>query len=172
MEARAVSVPAGRLVTLALGFLACAACGAEPPPEAATDGSPNETSTTRPRDVAVTSSQEVEGSRGPPDLPELVFFALGNEPFWNVRVFEDGLRYEALGEEPVLFASPRQVHKSGSGRWEWTAESGTRFISVTIEESPCSDTMSDVSYRYVASVRLGERSLAGCALAGGLAKLE
>ena len=80
-----MSVPAGRIVVCALCLLASGSCGAEPP------------------------SEEVEGARGPADLPDLVFIALGNEPFWNVRVFRDRLRYEALGEEPVEFESPRSV---------------------------------------------------------------
>ena len=141
-----MSVPAGRIVVCALCLLASGSCGAEPPPE------------------------EVEGARGPADLPDLVFIALGNEPFWNVRVFRDRLRYEALGEEPVEFESPRNVTEPGSGRRAWTAETGAQVISVTIEERPCSDTMSDVSYQYAASVRIGERLLAGCALKGGAAE--
>ena len=93
---------------------------------------------------------------------DLVFIALGNEPFWNVRVFTDRLRYEALGGEPVVFESPSSVSEPGSGKWGWSAEAGAQAISVAIEERPCNDTMSDVSYQYAASVRIG------AALARGL----
>ena len=147
-----MSVPAGRIVVCALCLLASGSCGAEPPPE------------------ETAAPAEVEGARGPADLPDLVFIALGSEPFWNVRVFRDRLRYEALGEEPVEFESPRNVTEPGSGRRVWTAATGAQMISVTIEERPCSDTMSDVSYQYAASVRIGERSLVGCALKGGVAE--
>jgi len=147
-----VSLSAGRIGVFALCLLASGSCGAEPEPA----GAP----------------EEVEGARGPTDLADLVFIALGNEPFWNVRVFTDRLRYEALGGEPVVFESPGSVSEPGSGKWGWTAEAGVQAISVTIEERPCNDTMSDVSYQYAASVRFGERSLVGCAMKGGAAELD
>lgn len=145
-----MSLSAGRIGVLALCLLASGSCGAEQEPA----GAP----------------EEVEGADGPADLADLVFIALGNEPFWNVRVFTDRLRYEALGGEPVVFESPSSVSKPGSGKWGWTAEAGAQAIWVAIEERPCNDTMSDVSYRYAASVRFGERSLVGCAMKGGAAE--
>jgi uncharacterized membrane protein len=158
-----MSVRAG-IAVLALCILASGSCGAEPPPD--------EMAAPPPAETPAASPEEVEGASGPADLPDLVFIALGNEPFWNVRVFRTRLRYEALGEEPVEFESPRNVSEPGSGRWTWTAETGTHTISVTIEERPCDDTMADVSHRYAASVRIGERSLVGCALRGGAAELD
>ena len=169
-----MSVPAGRIVVCALCLLASGSCGAEPPPEetAGHAGTPDATPAPPTAQPPAAGPEEGEGAGGPADLPDLVFIALGNEPFWNVRVFRDRLRYEALGEEPVEFESPRKVTVPGSGRWAWTAETGAQVISVTIEERPCSDTMSDVSYQYAASVRIGERSLVGCALKGGVAEAD
>jgi uncharacterized membrane protein len=123
-----------------------------------------------PAETPAGAPEEVEGARGPADLADLVFIALGNEPFWNVRVFTDRLRYEALGGRPVVFESPGSVSEPGSGKWGWTAEAGAQAISVAIEERPCNDTMSDVCYQYAASVRFGERSLVGCAMKGGAAE--
>jgi uncharacterized membrane protein len=159
-----MSAPADRSRVLALCLLVFGACGVEPPPAEIPDEAPV------PAETPAATPEEAEGAGGPADLPDLVFIALGNEPFWNVRVFRDRLRYEGLGEDPVEFESPRDVTEPGNGRWEWTAEAGAQTISVTIEERPCSDTMSDVSYRYASSVRFGERSLVGCALMGGAAE--
>lgn len=108
-----------------------------------------------------------EGAAGPEDLPQLVFLARGNEPFWNLRVFPDRLRYDALGQDPVEFNSPEHLSEPGTGIWTWSAEGDAGTISVTIEQRPCDDTMADVSYEYAASVRVGDRVVEGCAMKGG-----
>ena len=109
-----------------------------------------------------------EGAAVPADLPQLVFLARGNEPFWNVRIFPDRLRYEALGEDPVEFTDPENLSDPGTGTWAWSAEGDAGVaISITIERRTCSDTMADVSYEYAASVSVSDRLLQGCAFKGG-----
>jgi len=100
-----------------------------------------------------TPGDSVEGAATPDGLELLVFLARGNEPFWNVRIYPDRLRYSALGEDPIEFLAPDDRSEPGTGRWIWSAEGDFGAFSVTIEHRPCDDTMADVSYEYAASVR-------------------
>ena len=110
----------------------------------------------------------VEEAATPDGLELLVFLARGNEPFWNVRIYPDRLRYSALGEDPIEFLAPDHLSEPGRGRWTWSAEGDSGAFSVTIEHRPCDDTMADVSYDYTASVRIDDRVVEGCAIKGSV----
>ena len=97
----------------------------------------------------------------------LLFLARGNEPFWGLRIFPERLRFNELGQVPIELADPKDLSEPETGTWTWSAEGEEVSISVTIERRPCDDTMADVSYEYAASVRIGDRTLQGCAIRGG-----
>jgi uncharacterized membrane protein len=110
----------------------------------------------------------VEGAATPDGLELLVFLARGNEPFWNVRIYPDRLRFSALGEDPIEFLAPDDRSEPETGRWIWSAEGDSGAFSVTIEHRPCDDTMADVSYEYAANVRFQGRVVEGCAIKGSV----
>ena len=109
-----------------------------------------------------------EGSAGPPDLQELVFYAQGNEPFWNLRVHADRIQLLRMGEDPVDFGSLEDASEPGTGTWVYLASGAAGEIQAIIEQRPCADTMADVTYEYSASVTIGEQTLDGCARSGGI----
>lgn len=82
--------------------------------------------------------------------------AVGTEPFWSVTIADGRMRYAAPGEAPVEVAAPAPR----------STASGTRYAApgLILETSPgpCSDGMSDRSYRDTVSARVGERALNGC----------
>ncbi len=109
-----------------------------------------------------------EGSAWPPDLQELVFYAQGNEPFWNLRVYADRIQLLRMGEDPVEFGSLEDISEPGTGTWVYLASGAAGEIQAVIEGRPCADTMADVTYDYAASVTIGEQTLDGCARSGGI----
>jgi uncharacterized membrane protein len=98
-----------------------------------------------------------------PDTLELQ--ALGNEPFWSVTITREGMVYRDPGRrEGVAFPAPRVLR--AEGRWHFrSARPGATpsFLEVVVEETPCSDGMSDERYRFTAHTHLDELHLDGCA---------
>ncbi len=93
--------------------------------------------------------------------------AAGNEPFWSAVVSAGELRVTRLGEEDLAWPEFREERVSAGLRFG-TGEGpdGVR-VSMEITAAPCRDTMSGAYFAYEARLRLGNRQLAGCALAGG-----
>jgi uncharacterized membrane protein len=109
---------------------------------------------------------------GPPPAPSAPLFpdslelqALGNEPFWSVTITREAMVYRDPGrQEGVTFPAPQMLRVEG--RWHFRSarpDATPSYIEVAVEETPCSDGMSDERYRFSAHTHLDELHLDGCA---------
>lgn len=105
---------------------------------------------------------ETEGPGCSLDLGGAQFRASGVEPFWHLDVDTDTLRLSRLGQAPRAFAVSAVESNAATGIWR--AEADGESLSLTLEESRCSDSMSGSLFAYTARVRLGGEILSGCAL--------
>ncbi|MEX2531624.1 MAG: hypothetical protein WD960_12705 [Gemmatimonadota bacterium] len=102
--------------------------------------------------------------------PEGVMEARGNEPFWFVRLLEDRVRVVTPDlPDGIEYFDLEWVPSTGDG-WTLSAErrhaDGVEFLTLTIEERRCTDSMSGAWYPYAASLSAGFVSGDGCALEG------
>lgn len=99
------------------------------------------------------------------DLAGALFVASGNEPFWRLRVREDGIVLRSMeSADEIVFPAPE---KRGQPPLI-TFDSGEldAAIRVTLERRRCIDTMSGARFAWAATVSSGGRELAGCAVEG------
>ncbi|HUH33038.1 MAG TPA: hypothetical protein VLZ28_03740 [Daejeonella sp.] len=103
------------------------------------------------------------------DCYDYEFIALGTEPFWSVDIVptEQQIILKDLGQNKV-YQFPYQPANIGGGvhRFE-TSNGATDKLVIVIREEPCSDGMSDNTYRYSAEVVIDGRTLTGCAVKKG-----
>ncbi len=121
-------------------FLAVAACN-QPPATA-----PDESATTR----AFAGIGE----------HETVHF-LGNEPFWGGQI-SDGEATYTTPEDPqgTRFAVQHFAGNAGLG---FSGQMAGRSFDLAVTRGQCSDGMSDRTYPFTATLRIGEESRNGCA---------
>ena len=88
------------------------------------------------------------------------FSASGTEPFWRVDI---------KGTDVVLTrpdAPAATATNAGLAATEsqatWTAQAGSKAVTVTMTKGDCSDGMSDLAYGYSAEVKWGAETLKGC----------
>lgn len=91
--------------------------------------------------------------------------ALGNEPFWSVSVEPINNGYEATYSTPdniegVTAVVTRFAGNNGLG---FSGEIGDESVSLALTPGLCSDTMSDRTYPYTATLAEGDRTFFGCA---------
>ena len=99
---------------------------------------------------------------------QFAFRASGNEPFWNLEISKRGLSFTELGQEdkllfpysPPTFFGEQIIYRSQ------IRGGNPRTLVVRLEEKPCSDTMADAAFSFSAGVKIDDRDLQGCALAG------
>ena len=85
----------------------------------------------------------------------------GTEPFWS-GVIEGGVLTWTTPED--LDGTRAELSRfAGNGGIGWSGELGGERIDIAVGPGPCSDGMSDREYPFNAAVRLGDRSLTGCA---------
>lgn len=93
---------------------------------------------------------------------------VGNEPFWNIEIAPDGdgdgEGYSAVYSTPdnidgAQFPVSRFAGNNGLG---FNGELDGGIVQIAITPGDCSDTMSDRTYPYSATVALGARTLYGC----------
>lgn len=92
--------------------------------------------------------------------------AIGTEPFWNLTI--DGERVgfsEPDRPEPRIGKAVRAASSGMALSLAGTLDGEP--IGIEIAAGPCSDGMSDRSYPYQVSVKLGVRLLSGCAFEQG-----
>jgi uncharacterized membrane protein len=101
------------------------------------------------------------------ELAGLEFKARGVEPFWNVKISEQGISFFDLSMLQIDFpyvkpaVSPERYMyytKTGRGPAHW--------LLVVIDRGPCADPMSGEHYGYSAEVVLDGRTYRGCAARG------
>jgi len=98
---------------------------------------------------------------GAPPVPVDAWRALGNEPFWSVRV---------QGGE-LVFATPEDLQGRRLRGTAAPLADGVRYqgrdgatgFSLEIRRGECSDTMSDRRYGWTSRFRYGALDYAGCA---------
>jgi uncharacterized membrane protein len=92
----------------------------------------------------------------PPPSPTLSYKALGTEPGWALTVTPKTINYEGEYGSVVISEPTPPRFRPGPGRY-----AGTR-IAVTIAPGPCSDGMSDRTYRHTVTVVVDGKSVSGC----------
>ncbi len=131
--------------------LSIAGCGADPEPQPT--GSESE--------PAPAPSAAATPLTGESRFPQS-FRVLGTEPFWAIHVSEGKLRYMTPEDQE---GRQIEIQREQTERDE-LALSGTlegEALTLSVTEEPCSDGMSDRSYPFAATLRLGKATLRGCA---------
>lgn len=108
------------------------------------------------------------GGEKPGDVPAFdgiaeseIITALGNEPFWNAKIDGDTLTYSTPENiDGTMITISRFAGNGGLGL------SGTlsgEALLLAITPSECSDTMSDRTYPFTATLTIGDDQRNGCA---------
>jgi uncharacterized membrane protein len=122
---------------------------------------------TGPRDSTTAADYTAGDSTATP--PDSALVALGNEPFWNVRVTPDEILYRDPEHQDGYRFPPVAAVQEGDARIYRTqrdlpsGEPGPRVLELQIRWGPCSDGMSDTQYSMIASLKLDGETLSGCA---------
>jgi uncharacterized membrane protein len=84
----------------------------------------------------------------------------GTEPFWNLRIAKgEGLWTTPENQEGTRFALARFAGNGGLG---FTGTLDGRSFTATLTPGECSDGMSDFSYPFTATIKMGDETLQGC----------
>ena len=87
--------------------------------------------------------------------------ALGNEPFWNATITGSSLVYKT--PENIEGSSLSVDRFTGQGGLGFSGQFEGAAFDLLITAGECSDTMSDRTYPYTATLRIGEEQRNGCA---------
>jgi uncharacterized membrane protein len=99
------------------------------------------------------------------DLGAVQYLARGNEPFWSLRIRDDGMSMRLPGDpEDIVFPAPEIEAQPGLVTYE--SENAHSGIRVMLERRRCVDTMSGARYAWTARVDIGSMRLSGCAAEG------
>jgi len=134
-------------------LLALNGCGQRTPPESRTEK---------------VDSAPAPAAPGAPQM-DSVIVALGNEPFWNVRVTAHEILYRDPEHQDGYRFPPVAAVEDGGTRVFRTqrdipaGDPGPRVLELRIRPGTCSDGMSDRQYSMTAQLKIGEATLAGCA---------
>ncbi len=96
-----------------------------------------------------------------PDRSAEPFRARGNEPFWSLRLGEDELRLERLGQAPRIVAPPPAA-RIEAGVHAFEAALDGRALRLRIEPTPCTDTMTGMPHPATVRLELGGERPVGC----------
>lgn len=107
--------------------------------------------------TAAPSAAPVAASANIPDRLE----AIGTEPFWNVAVHGNKLRY-STPENQAGEATTAVLHEAASARIFTGKVSGKAF-AMTITAAKCSDGMSDTEYPFSVTLSVAGENRQGCA---------
>lgn len=93
--------------------------------------------------------------------PEERISLIGTEPFWGGTITgSDALWSTPENQAGTRFAVERFAGNSGVS---FTGQLGTERFDLMVTAGRCSDGMSDRTYPYIGTVRIGGRQLEGCA---------
>jgi uncharacterized membrane protein len=101
--------------------------------------------------------------------PDSALVALGNEPFWNVRVTSRGIVYKDPEHQDGYQFPPVAPIEEGETKVYRTrrdvpaGDTGPRTLELRIRPGTCSDGMSDRQYSLTAELEIGDQKHAGCA---------
>lgn len=100
------------------------------------------------------------------DFDHLIFRAFGNEPFWNLRLNNQGLVLQQLGQPTV--ALPYIHEQLGSGQHYISSQADHQDLRLWISPEPCSDSMAGGWHALSARLQWQGETLIGCAYQGKL----
>lgn len=86
---------------------------------------------------------------------------VGTEPFWGGKVAHNRLTYST--PENVEGVEIEVTRFSGRGGLSFSGELDGKRLDLLVTPAPCSDGMSDRSYPFVATLKLGDETRTGCA---------
>jgi uncharacterized membrane protein len=101
--------------------------------------------------------------------PDSALVALGNEPFWNVRITSSEILYrDPEHQDGYRFPSVIPVEEGDARVYRTRREipaddPGPRTLELGIRQGMCSDGMSDRQYPMTAALKIGDKTLTGCA---------
>ncbi|MGZ8364293.1 MAG: COG3650 family protein [Caulobacteraceae bacterium] len=136
------------LVGLGLTLGACDQLGMKPPPAPANGDTPS-----APGEPASAPAASGAAWFAPIDLT-------GTEPFWAVNIRREGITLTGADRPKLTTANSGPV--TGSGRATWDSPVAGGALNIVLEEQNCSDGMSDRTYPYTATVKVGQEVLKGC----------
>ncbi len=84
------------------------------------------------------------------------YTALGTEPFWSLKIDGDEMHFDRAGY-PKVTATPFQARPSFNG-WRYLATA----MTVDVTFAPCSDGMSDRTYKDSVTIMVGNTQYKGC----------
>ncbi|MCU0948505.1 MAG: hypothetical protein MUF47_09670 [Porphyrobacter sp.] len=92
--------------------------------------------------------------------PDEIITLVGTEPFWGITIKQDAATYTAPDNpDGSMFEVSRFAGNNGLSLTGKLAGSG---VTIMVTPGTCSDGMSDRTYPFTATVKLGESNLAGC----------
>lgn len=113
-----------------------------------------------------------------PTPRQVLWTALGTEPFWSVEVATDVITLRRPGVPDVIWPSaapsevrPRDAALDDSGAvqariWRARRSASDALLEVVIRPEPCSDGMSDRRYPATVTLRWQDTTRTGCAVPG------
>lgn len=103
------------------------------------------------------------------EVPSSAFFkAIGTEPFWNIEISEDSIKFTTPEEKDDFSLSYEKPQKAMDANVVlYRAKSDKIDLEITIQQGKCSDGMSDKAHNYTVKVSLKrdgqkEQLLNGC----------
>lgn len=96
--------------------------------------------------------------------PDATVNLVGNEPFWGIEIAPTDAGLAATYSTPEniegsIFSVEAFAGNNGMG---YSGELDGAPVQIALTPGECSDTMSDATYPYVATVGIGETTLEGC----------
>jgi len=103
-------------------------------------------------------------------VPDAEISLIGTEPFWGIDIAPGPKSSGYL----AVYASPENVDGqsftlvrfAGNNGLGFSGELDGRPVQIAITPGDCSDAMSDRTYPYTATVKLGDITLRGCGYSG------
>ena len=120
--------------------------------------------------AACGQSQDTTPSQPPPpaDAPAATvdfsrpLNALGNEPFWALKIRPEGLVFSAPDAKDILARNDGPKVEADRASWSGLGDDGAT-LAVVLKAGACQDGMSGLNYPFTATVQAGGRALTGCA---------
>lgn len=101
---------------------------------------------------SIINEDEQEEAENPP-----IFTAIGQEPGWILRIYDDVIVYEGdYGERRVTVNTPEAETIEGGRTYT------TRALAIEIREEPCADAMSGAEYPETVMISESGTSVQGC----------
>lgn len=85
---------------------------------------------------------------------------LGNEPFWAIEIAGDQLTYTSPDNMDGTTTSVTRF--SGNGGLGFSGVLDDASLQIAVTPGNCEDGMSDRTYPFTATVRVGDRDFVGC----------